>query len=225
MLGLEGSIKQTFDVLVLHTPHGTMRFPLPWTVLHFRLPHAVRAAGRAERRGVRDRHGRGAGRRGPGLVGVRHGSRRGDRAARGRRPRVAPCAGHERIPAARRAALARPRGASGRVEWRAGDLDRPLDRAGRLWLELPGERRGACRGRLLRPPLSREGADGRPGRAAGARRRALPGQLDPAQAAARRRGGRVLRRRLRRPLPPAHRRRHPHRVLLRHRARAASCAR
>ncbi len=30
VLGLEPSMKQTFDRLVLHTPHGTMRFPLPW---------------------------------------------------------------------------------------------------------------------------------------------------------------------------------------------------
>src|SRR3712207_771238 len=34
-LGLEASIRQTFDRLVLHTPHGTMRFPLPWTFSTF----------------------------------------------------------------------------------------------------------------------------------------------------------------------------------------------
>ena len=35
VLGLQRSIKQTFDRLVLHTPHGTMRFPLPWTFSTF----------------------------------------------------------------------------------------------------------------------------------------------------------------------------------------------
>ena|SRR6187200_2002533 len=30
VLGLAASIKQTFEQLVLHTPHGTMQFPLPW---------------------------------------------------------------------------------------------------------------------------------------------------------------------------------------------------
>ncbi len=37
-LGLERSIKQTFDRLVLHTPHGTVRFPLPWTFSTFDYP-------------------------------------------------------------------------------------------------------------------------------------------------------------------------------------------
>jgi flavin-dependent dehydrogenase len=34
-LGLEGSMRQTFERLVLHTPHGTVRFPLPWTFSTF----------------------------------------------------------------------------------------------------------------------------------------------------------------------------------------------
>ena len=49
---------------------------------------------------------------------------------------------------------------------------------------------------------------------------ALPGQLDPAPAAPRDRGRRLLRRRLGRALPPAHRGGHPHGALLRHRLRA-----
>ena len=52
----------------------------------------------------------------------------------------------------------------------------------------------------------------------------LPGQLDPPQAAPGDRGRRLLRRRLGRPLPAAHRRGDPDRPLLRDRARAASCA-
>jgi digeranylgeranylglycerophospholipid reductase len=35
VLGLERSIRQTFDRLVLHTPHRTVRFPLPWTFSTF----------------------------------------------------------------------------------------------------------------------------------------------------------------------------------------------
>jgi flavin-dependent dehydrogenase len=34
-LGLEGSIRQTFDELVVHTPHGTARPRLPWTLSTF----------------------------------------------------------------------------------------------------------------------------------------------------------------------------------------------
>ncbi len=34
-LGLEGSMRQTFDRLVLHTPHRTLRIPLPWTLSTF----------------------------------------------------------------------------------------------------------------------------------------------------------------------------------------------
>src|SRR2546421_1849439 len=34
-LGLAGSIRQTFDELVVHTPHGTSRPKLPWTLSTF----------------------------------------------------------------------------------------------------------------------------------------------------------------------------------------------
>jgi menaquinone-9 beta-reductase len=34
-LGLDDSIRQTFDELVVHTPHSTARFPLPWTFSTF----------------------------------------------------------------------------------------------------------------------------------------------------------------------------------------------
>jgi menaquinone-9 beta-reductase len=34
-LGLGRSIRQTFDKLVMHTPHSTVRFPLPWTFSTF----------------------------------------------------------------------------------------------------------------------------------------------------------------------------------------------
>lgn len=37
-LGLEGSIKQTFERLVVHTPHGTSAWPLPFTFSTFDYP-------------------------------------------------------------------------------------------------------------------------------------------------------------------------------------------
>ena len=38
VLGLGDSIRQTFDRLVMHTPHSTVRFPLPWTFSTFDYP-------------------------------------------------------------------------------------------------------------------------------------------------------------------------------------------
>src|SRR5215218_8259458 len=35
VLGLEASIRQTFEALVIHTPHTTVRLPLPWTFSTF----------------------------------------------------------------------------------------------------------------------------------------------------------------------------------------------
>src|SRR6185437_5095856 len=34
-LGLSGSIRQTFPALVIHTPHATKRYRLPWTFSTF----------------------------------------------------------------------------------------------------------------------------------------------------------------------------------------------
>jgi flavin-dependent dehydrogenase len=34
-LGLQDSLRQTFDELVIHTPHTTVRYPLPWTFSTF----------------------------------------------------------------------------------------------------------------------------------------------------------------------------------------------
>ena len=139
--------------------------------------------------------------------------------AGGRRARLAARA-RERLSAARRAAVARARGAPVGRRRRAGDLDRPPLRAGRLRLELPRGRRAAHRRRLLRSALPRQGHDRAAGRGPRARPGPLPGQLDPAQAARRHRGRRLLRGRLGRALPAAHGRGHPHRLLLRHRLRA-----
>ena len=58
-------------------------------------------------------------------------------------------------------------------------------------------------------------ADRAPGAGPQGRHGALPGQLDPPRAARRHRGWRLLRRRLGRALPAAHRRGHPHGAVLR----------
>src|SRR5690349_13972581 len=34
-IGLEDSVRQTFDRLVIHTPHTNVRLPLPWTFSTF----------------------------------------------------------------------------------------------------------------------------------------------------------------------------------------------
>src|SRR2546425_10986842 len=38
VLGVERSIRQTFEKLVVHTPHTTVRLPLPWTFSTFDYP-------------------------------------------------------------------------------------------------------------------------------------------------------------------------------------------
>jgi hypothetical protein len=37
-LGVERSVRQTFETLVVHTPHGAARFPLPWSFATFDYP-------------------------------------------------------------------------------------------------------------------------------------------------------------------------------------------
>ena len=124
-----------------------------------------------------------------------------------------------------RPALTRPGGPS--LGRRRGDgaVDRPQVRAGGLRLELPGRRRDAHRRGLVRPALPREGHDGDAGRGPRARAGALPGQLDPAQAAGRHRRRRLLRGRLGRPLPAAHRRGDQDRALFRDRLRPRAARR
>ena len=153
---------------------------------------------------------------------VAHRPRRPDRAADRGRARLAADArrgGATSRPTRRSRAGSRciPHGASDDLEiW----IDRAYVPAGYGWC-FPAARRAADRRRLVRPALPREGHRrcGSP-TDLGADADALPGQLDPAPAAAGDRGRRLLRRRLRRPLPAADRRGHPHGVLLRHRLRA-----
>ena len=191
-------------------------------VLHVRLPAAVRPAvgssaapGRSSRR-PRSRAATGD---------VVH-TDRGDVRA----PLIVDALGWKRASAparaaAERAALARPGGPSRRHRRGPRAVDRQARHPRRLRLVVPRARRGARRRRLVRPARPRQGSDRRARRRPRPAARRLPGQLDPPPPAPRRRGRRVLRRRLRRPLPAADRRGHPHGVLLRHRAAGASCAR
>ena len=163
-----------------------------------------------------------------GARGVRcpHRSRRDPRPADRRRARLAPgprCAAPTSSPPTRCSPAA----------WRStrsapaatSRLDRPPLRPRRLRLELPRRRRAADRRRLVRPPLPRARADRPPGGGPPRGHRPLPGQLDPACAAAGDRGRRVLRRRLGRPLPAADRRGDPHGAVLRPRLRARAARR
>ena len=213
------SMRQTFDTLVVHTPHTPVDFRLPWTFSTFdyrQLCGLLCAQCDAEFETAkvdgRDRH------RGP------HGPRSDlERPARRRRAGLEAGAGGQRVPAAGRAALARARGASGR---RADELEIWIDRdyvpAGYGW-SFPAGDEVADRRRLVRPAPPRQGADRAPRRGPRPRRGALPGQLDPAQAAPGDRRRRLLRRRLRRPLPAADRGGHPHRASTSASPAGASC--
>ena len=218
-MGTGPSIKQTFRELVIHTPHVDTRMQLPWTFSTFDYPALCELLFSAVRRRVRDGQGRRTDRH-----HRAHGPGRPGRAAGRRLPGLAPGPGIQRLPAHRRATVTRARGAPWRSGRRSGDLDRSRLRPGRLQLELSGPRRAPGRGRLLRPALRRQGADRPAGRGPGPRRRPLPGQLDPPQAAKSGRGRRVLRRRLGGALPAADRRGDPHRLLLRNRLRTGAAS-
>ena len=63
-LGLMEAERQRFDSLVIHTPARRRALPAALDLLHLRLPDDLRAALGRLRRPLRDRQGRGAGRRG-----------------------------------------------------------------------------------------------------------------------------------------------------------------
>ena len=110
-MGLEALGRQEFDELVVHTPHGDLALRAALDLLDLRLPRALRAALGAVRRRVRDRQGQRA------AAATTVHTDRGDvsRAAGRRRARLAADPRlRRRLPAARRAALARARGPSRR---------------------------------------------------------------------------------------------------------------
>ena len=160
--GSTDSMRQTFDTLVVHTPHDDGRLPAALDLLDLRLPRAVRAAVRRSAtpssRPPRStaRHARTATARSQSTDR----GRRCQRPARRRRARLA--AG-----ARRRRATSRPtrrsRAGSRCIPDGGGDeleiwIDRGYVPAGYGW-SFPAARRGADRRRLLRPALPRQGAD------------------------------------------------------------------
>ena len=107
-MGLEGSKRQEFGELVLHTPRGTSRYELPWTFSTFDYRELCELLWAQSDAAVRDRQGQRAHRR-----DRPHRPRGRLRAADRRRARLAPDPGRRRrLSAARRAALARARGSS-----------------------------------------------------------------------------------------------------------------
>ena len=208
-------IRQTFGELVVHTPGAHAALEAAVDVLHVRLPascarrctdSATREFETATIDGPTTRTGH-----------TVH-TDRGDLSA----PLIVDALGlapgarrRPADPAAERAALARPGGASPGRRRGPGAVARPRLRARGVLVELPGSRRAARRRRLLRPARPRQGADGAPGRRPRPAAAGLPGQLDPAPDARAGRGRDPLRGRQRRPLPAHDGRGHPARLLLR----------
>ena len=62
-MGIRRAVRQELECMSFHTPHGTARHRLPWTLVLVRLPHAVRGAVGAVHCPICDRHGRGPQRR------------------------------------------------------------------------------------------------------------------------------------------------------------------
>ena len=219
---LQESLRQTFGELVIHTPHTTVRYDLPWTFSTF--DYRTLCAALAAQGEFAFETAKVESRAGDGVVLTDRGEIRA--------PLIVDALGWRRVlehrrqhPAPRRAAVARTRSAPARVRPRPRGVDPPRVRPGRVRLEVSRRRGAADRDRLVRPALSRARAD----RATGARPRRrdgpLSGQLDPPCPPSRHRGRRLLRRRLGRSLPAADRRGNPHRALLRDRVRARVTAR
>ena len=201
----EGSLRQTFGELVIHTPYTTVRYRLPWTFSTFDYRELCELLADQAGVHVRDREGRRPARR------VRpHRPRRHPRDPRRRCPRVAAGARRRRATSSRptRCFHAGSRSIRG-VRRRHRDLDRPRTS--------PPATAGAfrpatsCESASARSiPASTCAAD-RPARHRSRRRPGpLPGQLDPARLRNGDRGRSVLRRRLGRPLPAADRRGNPY---------------
>ena len=216
-LGLEGSIRQTFDSMVLHTMGASVRWQIPYTFSTFdyrelcELMWAQCGDAEFETAKVDGRTGD--------VVHTDRGDVRGEL--------IVDALGWRRVlgkrddPAARGDALARPGGPPARLRPRPAAVGRPALRARRA---TAGRSPPASELRIgigsydprfhVKEPTVRLAA----GR--GRRHRPLPGQLDPAPLPRPRRGRRVLLRRLRRALPGDERRGDPHGLVLRDRRRA-----
>ena len=222
------SERQRFDSLVIHTPHGDAALRAALDLLDLRLPRALRAALARLRRALRDRQGQRPRRaaNGDGAIAVE--TDRGTISA----PLVVDALGWRRMLASgdgfqppdaplSRGLEVHPGGSGEDLEiW----IDRRYVPAGYGWSFPAGDELRIGVG-SFDPRFHVTRDDRAADRGPRQRARPLPGQLDPAQAAPRDRGRRLLRRRLGRPLPAAHRRGDPDRALLRHRARARAARR
>ena len=208
-------------------PHTTARFPLPWTFSTFDYRDALRAARRPERRRVRDRDGRAAASRGERRRWSRSRTDRGEVSA----PLVVDALGWRRVLGATATSrrTRRSRAASRCIPTdraassRSGSTARSCPRA-TAGASRPTTRCGSASARSTRASTSSSRRSTSPS-ACAATRSATRATGSPTSCATATDGERLLRRRLRRPLPAADRGGHPHRLLLRHRAAAASCAR
>ena len=174
-------------------PHPARHHPLraPLDLLDLRLPRALRAAlARVRRHASRPprSNGRAAPANGDGAIAVETDRGDGLRAAGRRRARLAPDARHRRrLPAARRAALARPRGPPGGQRRGPRDLDRPPLRARRLRLVASPPRDELRIGvGSFDPRFHVKDTTVLLAEDLGKRADPIPGQLDPPQAAPRR---------------------------------------
>ena len=187
-MGVGASMRQTFDTLVVHTPHTTVRFRLPWTFSTFDYRELCgllyeQCDAEFETAKIEGRV-RNADRR-PGGSG----SRSRPIAASCRAPLVVDALGWKRVLAGSgyqppQAPLSRglevhPFGAGDELEiW----IDRAYVPAGYSW-SFPAADEVRVGVGLVRSRLPRQGADRAPRRRPRARGGSLPGQLDPAQAA------------------------------------------
>ena len=177
-------MRQTFPELVIHTPHATVALRAAVDLLDLRLPHALRAAA-TTRTTPCSRPQRWTGAAGDDRS---HRPRRPQRAADRRRPRLA---AH-----ARPLALSAARTRRSRAAWRCTPTATArTSRSGSTAATCPPATAGASRratrcasawARSTRASTSRTPTV-RAGRGPRARRRPLPGQLDPAPASRRRR--------------------------------------
>ena len=217
-MGVRRAIRQELACMSFHTPHGSARHRLPWSWSSFDYRtlceelweqcDARFEIAKVERRDGRHRPHRPRRRCAAPLIVDALGWRRvlgpGDNV----QPPEARDLARARGPPARAAASTSTSGSTARSIRRGYAWSVPAD----------GEQRVGVGSYEPRDHVKEPTREHR--RARRACRRPLPGQLVPAPAAPGGRGRRLLRRRQRRPLLPALRRGHPHRVLLRHRLRA-----
>ena len=193
-LGLEASIRQTFDKLVMHTPHSTVRFPLPWTFSTFDYPQLCQLLDDQNDADFETAKVEGRGPGGGETIEVR--TDRGTVSA----PLVVDALGWRRILGGRgfqppdaplsRGLEVHPHGSSDELEiW----VDRAIVPAGYGW-SFPARDEVRVGVGSFDPRFHVKDPTVDLARQLRARRRPLPGELDPTSAASGCRGRRLLRR-------------------------------